>query len=281
MRAHQSVAVVASLLIAACADPTGPSVSQAKIGDTPSMIFSGSPDAGAHPYVGVIVFDDADGPAWYCTGSLLSATKVLTAGHCTDGAVAARIWLSEVMQGNQEFPYGGSTSYEGTPHTNPGFCVVCQNGFSILTWLEGDVGVVTLTEAVPTNVVSTYALLPQAGMVNTLANQTSITTVGYGDEVLLVGGGPPVTAGRIRRMSTTSAFLSGKFFNSENLLRLSGNTSQGKGSSCYGDSGGPHFVGSSRTVIGVNSYGTNGVCMGVGYSTRIDRTAILNWINGF
>ena len=68
----------------------------------PSLLISGQPDAGRHPYVGLLVFDDAEGPAWRCSGSLLSATVVLTAGHCTDGAVAARSWIDENVEDNSE-----------------------------------------------------------------------------------------------------------------------------------------------------------------------------------
>ena len=52
-----------------------------------------------HNYVGLIAFYDADGNfLWRCTGSLLNATTVLTAGHCTDvkeGAVTAIFWASQ------------------------------------------------------------------------------------------------------------------------------------------------------------------------------------------
>ena len=49
-----------------------------------AAVTNGTPDGNRHPYVGLIVFDDANGPAWRCTGALLSPTVVLTAGHCTE-----------------------------------------------------------------------------------------------------------------------------------------------------------------------------------------------------
>jgi hypothetical protein len=61
-----------------------------------AAITNGQPDGNNHPYVGLLVFDVAPGqPAWRCSGSLIAPTVVLTAGHCTDGAVAARVWFYE------------------------------------------------------------------------------------------------------------------------------------------------------------------------------------------
>ena len=278
MSARRIFAAAASLLGLACADQSSPVAPLANI--KPDLIVSGQPDQGSHPYVGLLVFDDANGPAWRCTGALLSSTVVLTAGHCTDGAVGARIWMDEVVQGNTQYPFGGTTSYEGTPNTYPGYCLVCRN-FSILRWLEGDVGIVVLSEPVPTSVVASYVQLPQAGLASTLPNKSDILHVGYGDQFRLIGGGPPGTAGFLRRLTTVSQLISGKFDNSENLLRLSSNTAQGKGGTCFGDSGGPNLVGSSHVTVGVTSYGTNGNCTGSDYSTRIDVTNVLNWIQGF
>jgi hypothetical protein len=51
-----------------------------------------------HPYVGLVVFYDEDGEfVWRCSGSLLTPTVFLTAGHCADtvsGAVTARVYSS-------------------------------------------------------------------------------------------------------------------------------------------------------------------------------------------
>ncbi|HET9615437.1 MAG TPA: hypothetical protein VFP22_11550, partial [Candidatus Limnocylindrales bacterium] len=59
-----------------------------------AAITNGSPDNGEHPYVGELLFyvPDAVDPrfddpgSWFtCSGTLLDASHVVTAGHCTFG----------------------------------------------------------------------------------------------------------------------------------------------------------------------------------------------------
>ena len=66
-----------------------------------SAITNGGPDGDDHPYVGLMVADDVDGnPLWRCSGTLISPTLYLTAGHCTEApAASATIWSSQVRSG--------------------------------------------------------------------------------------------------------------------------------------------------------------------------------------
>lgn len=244
-----------------------------------AAITNGEPDNGRHPYVGLLVFDDADGPAWRCSGTLLSPTVVLTAGHCTDGAVAARVWFDENVQDNSEYPFGGDTSYEGTPYTNPDYCSECGNGLPGFAYR--DVGIVVLSEPVPTSAVSEYGQLPDAGVVDTLANKTPVDLVGYGVQEQNKGGGPPTWTGLRVRMYAPSELVSGKFKHSNEFIRLAMNPGGGSGGSCFGDSGGPDLLGGTDVVLGVNSYVTNSNCAGVGYASRVDIPVVLDWIYSF
>jgi len=188
--------------------------------------------------------------------------------------------MDENVQDNPEYPFGGATSYEGTAYTYPGFCSGCGPGLPRFS--QGDVGIVVLSEPVPTSVVSEYAQLPTAGLVETFDNNaTTIDLVGYGVQRQLRGGGPPVWTGQLIRLQAPTLTISGQFVHSDQFLRLSANASQGKGGTCFGDSGGPDLVGGTNIVVGVNSYVTNTNCSGVSYSFRIDSPEVLSWIQSF
>jgi hypothetical protein len=246
-------------------------------------ITNGQPDGDNHPYVGLLVFDYAPGaPGWRCSGALIAPNVVLTAGHCTDGAVAARVWFGEDVTYDTVpfplYPYGGpgSGAIEGTPHTNPGFCIGCGNGLP--GFAIRDVGIVVLDEPV---IMDEYAALPTAGLVDTLQNKTPMDLVGYGVQEKVVGGGPPAWTGLRLRLYAPSELVSGKFVHSAEFMRLALNPGGGTGGTCFGDSGGPDLLGGTDTVLAVNSYVTNSNCGGVGYSSRVDIPEVLEWIYTF
>jgi hypothetical protein len=79
------------------------------------------------------------------------------------------VWFDEDVQNNSEYPFSGGTSYDGIPYTNPDFCIGCGNGLP--GFAQRDVGIIVLTEPVPTSVVSEYAELPSAGLVDELSSK--------------------------------------------------------------------------------------------------------------
>jgi len=248
-----------------------------------SAITNGQPDGDGHTYVGLAVFDavypdGTVGPAWRCSCSLLSPTIVLTAGHCTAGAVAARVWFDEIVEGNPNYPFSDETSYDGVPQTNPDFCMGCGNGLPEFDFR--DVGVIELTEPVPSAVVDKYVELPAAGLVDTLQNKTDLTIVGYGVQEQHHGGGPPFWTGLKLRLVAPSELFAANFVHSDEFIKITLNSARGTGGVCFGDSGGPELLEDTDTVLAVTSYG-NRNCTGVGYSSRIDIPEVLQWIGGF
>jgi hypothetical protein len=248
-------------------------------------ITNGQPDNGAHPYVGLAVFDAPDPdtgvvrPMWRCSGSLLSPTLFLTAGHCTDGAVAARVWLDEDVESNPEYPYSGSTSYDGVPWTHPLFKIGYGPGAP--RFITHDVGVIVLTEPVPVEVVGEYAQLPTQGLVDTLKMKTEVWQVGYGAQYQTRGGGPPVWSGRRVRLIAPALLIASNDVFSEEFMKLTANPAQCKGGTCFGDSGGPNLLAGTDTVLAVTSWGTNGNCAGVSYAFRVDTADSLDFIHQY
>jgi hypothetical protein len=239
-----------------------------------SAITDGELDGEAHPYVGLMVAQDEDGnPLWRCSGTLLSETIFLTAGHCTEAPAAhVEIWFdADVESGIPGNGYPLTGDVGGTPHTHPQYD---PNAFFLF-----DLGVVVLDEAV---VMSTYGALPQQDVLDGMARRRGLqnvtfTAVGYG----LQQSNPVfVQAERVRMVAHPRLIqinvpgATGDF-----SILLSNNHSTG--GTCFGDSGGPNFIGSSNVVGGVTSYGKNGNCAGTGGVYRVDRADDLDWLATF
>src|SRR5918992_5793338 len=136
-------------------------------------VLYGQPDNNEHPYVGVIRFFDEEGNYLHrCTGTLISPTVVLTAGHCTFGTASAEAWFTETAPSTAEVLSGNYTrGITGETYTYPGY-----DEFATFP-NTGDVGIVVLDKAVK---MKTYGQLPEAGLVETLYKHTVFDIVGYG-----------------------------------------------------------------------------------------------------
>ncbi len=102
------------------------------------------------------------------------------------------------------------------------------------------------------------------------------TAVGYG---LQFSNPVFVEAERVRMSATPSLVQINSALTGRHSLLLSNNANTG--GTCFGDSGGPNFIGSTMVVAGVTSYGLNGNCTGTGGVFRMDRTAARNWVMQF
>jgi secreted trypsin-like serine protease len=233
-----------------------------------SAVQFGTPDGNAHPYVGLLVFDVNGSPAWRCSGTLLSPTVMVTAGHCTYGTSGGRVWFeSDVDSGipNNGYPYGGGTSIEFKQiYTHPNYV---DGAFYLY-----DVGIVILKKPVR---VGTYGTLAPVGLLDQIATQRgqqdqSFTVVGYGLQSVV----PTLQQDRVRYQGTV------QLINSNTPYGIPAGTSasftnnpgggNGSGGTCFGDSGGPIFYGTSTQIAAVTSFGINENCRGTGGGYRLD-----------
>ncbi len=237
----------------------------------------GEKDGNDHPYVGLLVFDVDGTPAWRCSGTLIAPKVVLTAGHCTFGADAARIWFDSDLQDNEEYPFGGKSSTEGTPYAHPEY-----DGFATFP-NTSDVGVVILDKPVKR---LGYGALPEVGAVDDLyynrppSSPPLMNIVGYGLQSVV----PDLQADRVRYQGNPQIVE----LNSANTggwnIHLGSNNGegQGEGGACFGDSGGPALLSEDSNVVGgVGSFVLNLNCVGAGYYYRVDTAHALDWVNTF
>jgi len=249
----------ASFLLAAAASPAY------------AITAGGELDGNNHPYVGLMVASDAAGnPMWRCSGTLMSPTIFLTAGHCTEAPAAhVEIWFdSDVEHGipGNGYPFVGNVG--GTPYTHP--------QYNPAAFFLFDLGVVVLDSPM---VMGQYGALPPQDTLDGMArargrqNQT-FTAVGYGLQQI-----NPVFVQSLRiRMAAQPHLIAINVpgFTGDFSMLLSNNHSTG--GTCFGDSGGPNFIGNTNVVGGVTSFGINGNCAGTGGVYRVDRSDDLGWL---
>lgn len=244
---------------------------------TASAVTDGYLDGDGHPYVGLMVAQTANGtPLWRCSGTLISPTLFLTAGHCTESPAAhVEIWFAaDVGAGipGNGYPYTGDVS--GTPFTHP--------QYDPAAFYIHDLGVVVLDEPV---VMSTYGLLPALNQLDALATarglkDVTFTAVGYGLQKSFPDAASwKNSALRVRMVANPYLIqINGGLVGDFSLL-LSNNAYSG--GTCFGDSGGPNFVSSSNVIGGVTSFGLNGNCAGTGGVYRVDKADDLEWLATF
>jgi hypothetical protein len=237
-----------------------------------------------HPFVGLAVFYAANGEFSHrCSGSLLSPSVFLTAGHCVEGVTSARIYFQQDAGAHFDatLGYDPVTGYPDDCFTQP-----CETSHTLFNYgypagfpNTKDVGLLILDAPVT---VSEYGALAAAGSLDQLATRRghqdlTFTVSGYGLSYI----NPAITASFRERLMTSSKLvnltsaLTGGF-----NLQTSNNPGIG-GGTCFGDSGGPVFYGgfSSNLITGVTSFGLSSqVCAGVDFAYRTDQADLIAWI---
>jgi hypothetical protein len=240
----------------------------------------GEPDGNRHPFVGTLIFATPSG-YYSCSGTLLSPTVLLTAGHCTEeaGVPNLRTWVTFApaisFAGRESYP--SLAAFLDDPANGwIGGAAIAHPQYDDFARFPAtyDVGVVLLEREVA---LGRYAALPSAGYLEAIRPASNrFTVVGYGMQGLIrpfLEDNYARYQGQVRLVelkSTFNAGMSAKFTNNPGV----------GGGSCFGDSGGPIFHAGTNIVVAVVSWGIT-PCIGVGYDFRVDTPLALDFIQPY
>lgn len=223
MRTRLSSLLVAGVLLVVAAAPA-------------SAITFGEVDTeNTYSNVGGLLFEFEGEHFLGCTGTLIAPDVFLTAAHCV--IEGERVFVSFDPSIDE-----ASTLLPGTAHPHPQFaCCGASDTF--------DIAVVVLDDPVEGVEPAALATANQLGLLSNKAlKRSTYVAVGYGtirDDK--AGGWKSIedADGQRRFVSQTAMSLT------QAWLTLSMNPSTGDGGTCYGDSGGPHFLDSRLVSITV------------------------------
>jgi len=254
-------------------------------------VTDGKVDGNAHPAVKLLLMEIGGRPAFRCSGTLLSPTVFLTAGHCTNDFPDApysgmRVFTeSDVEAGirnhTNNYPFAGPNAVEAVSWA-------AHPLYETAPFFVHDVGVVILSA--PINLpAAQYGTLPSVNQFDVLKTRrgqqdVTFTAVGYGLQESFPDPALFLATNTRTRMSATPRLLQiNTGFVGPGSLLLSNNANTG--GTCFGDSGGPNFYGSGATetkiVAGITSFGINGNCAGTGGVFRTDRQDVLDFVKSY
>jgi secreted trypsin-like serine protease len=217
-------------------------------------ITYGQPDDGRHPYVGALVGTFESGTFPYCSGTLISSRVFLTAAHCAEGD-RVTVTFDEVYTSRSKL-------HRGTWHQHPSYDNNEGNPLDVAV-IVFDKPIKGITPAR----LPTENLLSQMKAAGTLNQSTEFTSVGYG----ATEDDPPhgdfdfnFPDARMFSIGTFNALGPG-------YLRLSQNPNTGDAGTCYGDSGGPQFLGGAESNLVVSITVTGDLfCKSTNVAQRVD-----------
>jgi hypothetical protein len=297
----------------------------ALVGSLVALLVSASPaaaithgqlDGGEHPYVGQLFFYDPSYPdsrftdpgGWFnCSGTLISPTIVVTAGHCTfptgrngepteDGTGGNDTWFSVAAEPD----YTGIAAAPFIPDNNAGRYAHYAATLPLHGWVRGtayphpaydddafylaDAGVVILDTPIDVRDANGDPLYGElAGLdyldqfTGRLKAQTLFEAVGYGLTRSLPIG---VEGGDVRMKSQQVILNANGVYGQHDDSSIVFSNNNGKphqGGTCSGDSGGPFLLNNTNLIVAINSYGVPPNCTGGDGGDRVDQPDDVAW----
>jgi hypothetical protein len=240
---------------------------------TPTRAITyGEPDGNDHPFVGSIVLNIPDvGLFQLCSGTLIAENVFLTASHCDPGTTEVLVTFDPTISESGTF-------YTGQLFTNPNYNAGRGPGGNSDT---GDIAVIVLDQAPGI----TPAQLLEAGLLDELQTShvlkdTRFTAVGYGTVRDTNRTGFQGILDNLDRNQVEQGFLS----LTPAWLTLSMNRSTGNGGTCYGDSGGPHFIhldGTETDIVASITVTGDAPCKATDKTYRLDTEAARSFLADF
>jgi len=234
-------------------------------------ITFGQPDGDNHPNVGAMIVQRPDGAIrLYCSGTLIAPDVFLTAAHCTAAAAASGAAPHDVFVTFDPVWDDSATLHRGTYYLNPNYGHDSHD--------LNDVAVIILDKPIKKIKPAT---LPPAGLLTDMERDKTLkgqqfVTVGYGTLRNDKTGGPHALGDYGERYFAAQTFLALKPY----WLEISMNPSTGSGGTCYGDSGGPHFLGDSDMVVSLTVTG-DAWCRATDVTYRLDTDSARSYLSQF
>jgi hypothetical protein len=248
-----------------------------------SAIVGGQPTGPAYGNVGLLI---KDGYA-FCSATLISPTVVLSAAHCFAGGEPGPVDVTfqPAVAFDSEGRVTGAPTVSGDPHYDPRFVLNPSPGTkAFIASNEHDLSVIVLDRPASDVFPGIQpAQLPPLGVLDALArdfrakDSAAFTAVGYG-----------LTRDAHANPNRTTGFGERRFA-TEPLDHLDAllvwmkgnpNPSWGNGGICFGDSGGPDFLGAGSMVVGVHSF-VQTPCHNLSASVRLDTASARSFLSPF
>jgi len=257
----------ASVVVAiACGDPssTSPTAPSARVPEGPQVISNGQPTGSAYGGVGAVLIDVGGDRVidFICSGSLISPTVLLTAGHCVFGA--GTVYYISFAPDVIPLPPASALIQSTTAFASP----------------DDDIGVIILPAGSTTG-LPVYEL-PSVGLLSELNEQGGLAR----DRAIVVGYG----VSRLQGMETSGLDGVRKVATAKVLSLTAGyiiitgaQGQSGHGSVCFGDSGGPMFLASQdpNLIVGVASAVLLEGCQALAFHVRLDTATALAFLGQY